>query len=108
MTIKEYQTETKKTAIYPENNAINYLTLGLVSEAGEFAGKIKKVIRDNNGIIAYNKKIELAYELGDICWYISQLSNELDIDLETILVKNIEKLNDRKERGVLGGSGDNR
>lgn len=108
MTIKEYQSETKKTAIYPENNAINYLTLGLVSEAGEFAGKIKKVIRDNHGIISDSKKTELGFELGDICWYISQMANELDMDLETILSKNIAKLNDRKERNVLGGSGDNR
>jgi len=36
------------------------------------------------------------------------LAREVDINLGHIMEKNIEKLHSRKERGTLGGSGDNR
>jgi len=53
MTFKDYQQTSRSTAIYPDkdNNYI-YPVLGLVGEAGEVAEKIKKVIRDDNGIIS--------------------------------------------------------
>jgi len=41
-------------------------------------------------------------------WYLAVLANEMDYDLATIAQINIDKLNSRKERGVLSGSGDNR
>ena len=53
-------------------------------------------------------KKELLKELGDVLWYISQLSAELGLSLEEIASLNLEKLNSRKERGALRGSGDNR
>jgi NTP pyrophosphatase (non-canonical NTP hydrolase) len=67
MTFQEYQDEARKTAIYPnkDNNFI-YPTLGLAGEAGEVAEKIKKVIRDNDGIISEEKKQEVTKELGDV------------------------------------------
>jgi len=109
MELKEYQKKSRLTAIYP-NAGQNFIypTLGLAGEAGEVAEKIKKVIRDNNSAINEEVRAELAKELGDVLWYVSQLATEFNLDLDVIAEKNIEKLLSRKERGRLGGSGDNR
>jgi NTP pyrophosphatase (non-canonical NTP hydrolase) len=109
MTFEEYQIEARKTAIYPnkDNNFI-YPTLGLAGEAGEVAEKIKKVLRDNQGIVSEEKKIEITKELGDVLWYVANLSQELKISLEEVAQKNIEKLKSRQQRDELHGSGDNR
>jgi len=109
MTFKEYQEEARKTAIYPNlgSNFI-YPTLGLVGEAGEVAEKIKKVIRDSNSVVSEEKKQELIKELGDVLWYIANLSFELNLSMEDVALKNLEKLKSRQERNELHGSGDNR
>lgn len=109
MDFETYQKMSRETAIYPNagNNYI-YPTLGLAGESGEVAEKIKKVIRDNNGIIDESKKVEIEKELGDVLWYVSQIASELQLSLNNIAQKNIDKLYARKERGVLTGSGDNR
>lgn len=109
MNFNDYQKEARKTAVYPNigKNFI-YPTLGLCGESGEVAEKIKKVIRDNDGIITDEKKELLKKELGDICWYIANLAEELGLDLNDIAEENIRKLKDRQVRNVLKGSGDNR
>lgn len=109
MNFKEYQEESKRTAKYPDkgNNYI-YPTLGLVGEAGEIAEKIKKIIRDDNSIVSSEKKEEIKKELGDVLWYISQLSTEFDLELEDVASTNLEKLLSRLERDKISGSGDNR
>jgi NTP pyrophosphatase (non-canonical NTP hydrolase) len=107
-TFKEYQTLTITTAIYPRDSALEYLGLGLASEAGEVAGKLKKVIRDNDGIVTELARNSLFQELGDVLWYISELCNELDLSLETVASYNISKLKSRQTRNMLGGEGDNR
>ena len=43
ITASEYQRKAKETAIFPPSTALEYLTLGLVGEAGEVANKTKKV-----------------------------------------------------------------
>jgi NTP pyrophosphatase (non-canonical NTP hydrolase) len=109
MTFEEYQAEARKTAVYPnkDNNFI-YPALGLCGEAGEVAEKIKKVLRDNDGIVSEEKKIEITKELGDVLWYVANLSKELGIPLEEVAAQNIEKLKSRQQRDELHGSGDNR
>ena len=74
ITANEYQEKCKATAIYPKKDALAYLSLGLVSEAGEVAGKVKKQIRD--GTIS-----NVASEIGDVLWYCAMLANELDANL---------------------------
>lgn len=109
MTFKEYQKHSRLTAIYPDiNKNFVYPTLGLAGEAGEVAEKIKKVLRDDKGIVSEEKKKELEKELGDVLWYIAQLATELGLSLDEIASANLKKLLSRKERGVLRGSGDNR
>jgi NTP pyrophosphatase (non-canonical NTP hydrolase) len=109
MTFEEYQKKSRETAIYPQagNNFI-YPTLGLAGESGEVAEKIKKVLRDDNNIVSSEKKEELKKELGDVLWYLTQISTELGLSMEEVAAFNIEKLQSRKQRNILGGSGDNR
>ncbi len=109
MTFEEYQKLSRKTAIYPNagNNFI-YPTLGLAGETGEVAEKIKRVLRDKNGIVNEQTKAEISKELGDVLWYLAQLAAELNLSLDDIASANIEKLSSRKKRGVLHGDGDDR
>jgi NTP pyrophosphatase (non-canonical NTP hydrolase) len=109
MHFSEYQKVSRKTALYPDqgNNYI-YPTLGLAGESGEVSEKIKKVIRDKKGIVNDEDREAIEKELGDVLWYLSQLATELNIDLESVVWKNIEKLESRLKRGALSGSGDNR
>ena len=109
MNFQEYQAEATKTAIYQnKGNNPYYHTLGLCGEAGEVAEKIKKVMRDDGGDISIEKSAEIMKEIGDVIWYIAALCEELDIDMETCAILNIEKLKSRQQRGTLQGSGDNR
>lgn len=103
MDVNEYQLFTRTTAIYPREKAIEYLALGLVSEAGEVAGKIKKLIRDGS----LNSE-DMLSELGDVLWYVARLADELAFDLDVVIDYNEEKLQSRKDRNELGGSGDHR
>ena len=105
----EYQDRALETAIYPNRGAnFVYPALGLVGEAGEVADKLKKVIRDGNGVLTDAVKDAVAAELGDTMWYIAVLASEIGYNLDEIMAKNLSKLNSRKQRGVLAGSGDDR
>jgi NTP pyrophosphatase (non-canonical NTP hydrolase) len=103
MDFDEYQSRTEETAIYPENQALTYLALGLNGEAGEVAEKIKKHIRDGKELDE-----DFAQELGDVLWYLTRTVDELDHSLSDIAEGNIDKLLDRQERDKIQGSGDNR
>lgn len=108
--LNTYQNVARATAIYPRDDkmlALAYVSLGL-GEVGEFQGKVKKIIRDEAGVISPEKREALAHELGDILWYVANAAAELGYDLEWVARENMEKLASRAERGVLTGSGDNR
>lgn len=109
MNFQEYQEKSRKTALYPNKGSnFTYPTLGLCGEAGEVAEKMKKVIRDKGGVMDDETKESVKKELGDVLWYISQLATELNLSLDEVAEKNIEKLYSRMERDKLRGSGDNR
>jgi NTP pyrophosphatase (non-canonical NTP hydrolase) len=98
-----YENLASQTAIFPKEKALEYLALGLTSEAGEVAGKVKKLIRDGKG-----DKKAIASEIGDVLWYCAMLAKETDVPLNDIMKENLRKLHSRKERGTLSGSGDER
>ena len=109
MTLDNYQTESRKTAIYPDiDSNIIYPVLGLCGESGELAEKIKKAIRDDGGKITDTRRTDIIKELGDVMWYMAAIASELKISLDTVARTNLDKLNSRKNRGKLGGSGDER
>jgi NTP pyrophosphatase (non-canonical NTP hydrolase) len=104
MTPNDYQTWAVGTAL-PTALSSDYLSLGLVGEAGEVASLFAKAVRDNNGVVDREK---LTKELGDLQWFVAVLSYKYGISLGDLMYANQQKINSRKERGVLGGSGDNR
>ena len=109
MDFNEYQNKSRKTAAYPAiGHPIIYPALGLVNEAGEVAGKIKKVFRDKGGEISEETRQALKAELGDVLWYVAQVATELNLSLDEVAEHNIAKLYDRLERGKIRGDGDNR
>ena len=109
MDFGDYQKLSRKTAIYPQKGKnFIYPTLDLADEAGEVAEKIKKVLRDNQGIIDQPRKEEIAKELGDVLWYLAQIATELGLSLEEVAKGNLKKLSSRQKRKRLSGSGDNR
>jgi NTP pyrophosphatase (non-canonical NTP hydrolase) len=110
MTLDEYQKQALVTAI-PSGDDFKDLThwvLGISGESGEIADKLKKIIRDQGGVITHKNKTELAKELGDVLWYLAVLAKHLGVSFEEIAEGNIAKLRSRQSRGVIGGSGDNR
>jgi NTP pyrophosphatase (non-canonical NTP hydrolase) len=109
MDFNDYQSKSRKTAGYPAiGHPVIYPVLGLANEAGEVAGKIKKVFRDRGGEISEETREALKAELGDVLWYIAQVATELNLSLDEIAEHNIAKLYDRLERGKIRGDGDNR
>jgi NTP pyrophosphatase (non-canonical NTP hydrolase) len=109
MTAEFYEMKAGQTAIFPKYKALEYLALGLTSEAGEVAGKVKKLIRDGEDMEGFElKKIAIASEVGDVLWYCAMMAKEVGVPLNDIMKDNLKKLHGRKVRGTLHGSGDNR
>jgi len=107
MNLNDYQDQANDTAIYPTSSRLTYPALGLTGEAGEVADKVRKIVRDGKTLDA-RERIEIAKEVGDVLWYIAALARDLGVDMETMARMNLEKIANRAERGVVGGSGDNR
>lgn len=99
---------TRTTAIYPKETAGEYLALGLTSEAGEVAGVVKKIIRDDGGVVTPEAQQKLVSETADCLWYVTRIADELGLTLDDLIEYNIQKLSKRLEKGTLKGSGDNR
>jgi NTP pyrophosphatase (non-canonical NTP hydrolase) len=113
ITFDDYQRESGATAIYPGAGdqgsivGLSYVGLGL-GEAGEIQGKIKKILRDSNGEITMEHRLALKAEAGDLLWYLARLCDHTGFSMSEVAQGNLDKLNSRMARGVIGGSGDNR
>jgi NTP pyrophosphatase (non-canonical NTP hydrolase) len=109
MLLSDYQRLSRRTATYPgAGDNIVYPTLGLSGEAGEVAEKVKKMLRDDGGVMTGERLQALAGELGDVLWYVAQVATEAGLDLEAVAQANLDKLLSRRARGMLSGSGDTR
>lgn len=109
MELSDYQERSRATAVYPGAGAnLLYPTLGLCGEAGEVAEKIKKMVRDDAGVLSPERREALAKELGDVLWYVAQLATEAGLELDAVAAGNLDKLLSRRDRDVLRGSGDDR
>lgn len=102
--VKKYETLLDEFCVYPKDREVEYLVLGLTSEVGEVCDKLKKSIRDNKEL----NKDAICLELGDVLFYLVQLNKALNSDFVSLMVNNVSKLQSRKDRGVLKGSGDDR
>lgn len=113
MNLNGYQNRAYVTAVFPQEAALSYLPLKLAGEAGEVAEKFGKLFRkhghaDYAAVYGSEINLDLAKELGDVLWYVAILASKMGWSLNAIAELNLEKLRDRKERGVIDGSGDNR
>lgn len=92
MNMNDYQLQSQRT--HPKANFYSKLSnyaLGVVSESGEVADELKKVIY--HGHILNVEEIEK--ELGDVLHYVAGLATFLELDMDTIAQKNIDKLKKR-------------
>jgi NTP pyrophosphatase (non-canonical NTP hydrolase) len=109
MDFSVYQSASSATAKYPAGrDGLYYLALGLTSEAGEVAGKVKKAIRDEDGFLSDERVGQICAEIGDVLWYCAQLAEFLGVDLNDVAKGNIEKLQKRLFAGTISGDGDYR
>ncbi len=109
MDFADYQRDSRATAIYPgAGKNLFYPTLGLCGEAGEVAEKVKKMLRDDAGVLTDERRAALAGELGDVLWYAAQVATEAGLELDAIAAENLTKLASRAERDSLTGDGDER
>jgi NTP pyrophosphatase (non-canonical NTP hydrolase) len=109
MTFDEYQKKAKTTAQFASDlPSWVYLALGLTSESGEVADKLKKIIRNKAGKFTDDDKAEIRKELGDVLWYVALMADELGFTLEDVAQTNLNKLFDRVDRDVIRSTGDNR
>lgn len=118
-----------ETAIYPGAGTrsleeLLYLGLGIASEGGEVAGKIKKLLRDCHELTssghfvskpesgtskeAHKLRLAIVAELGDVYWYAARLCSALGVTPEDVMAANASKLSARASAGTIGGSGDDR
>ena len=108
-TFTAYQRRSRRTwSRVVVDHAILYPTLGLTNEAGEVAGKVKKIFRDKGGVIGEEDRAALKSELGDVLWYLAQICTDLDLSLQEVAEENLTKLARRQQAGTLHGEGDNR
>ena len=98
-----YREWTRTTVQYPTDRAEEYLMIGLANEVGELLGKYKKEIRGDHVSL-----MDKEDELGDVCWYLARLIDHYGLFHQEVLNRNFVKLTDRKNRGVIKGSGDKR
>lgn len=111
MKLDEYQEQSEATALYPgkgEALGLSYAVLGLAGEAGELANQCKKVIRDDDLLLAESRKAKMQSELGDVLWYLAAVARELNISLSDVAEANLSKLRKRAEQGTIKGDGEDR
>jgi NTP pyrophosphatase (non-canonical NTP hydrolase) len=96
MTINEYQKLALRTSNHQRTfDLLVNGALGLCGEAGEVVDLIKKHCFQGHELDVS----KIIIELGDVCWYIAALAHALNVDLETIMIRNIDKLKKRYPNG---------
>ena len=113
MKFDEYQEKAKKYDLFEATDnlkevAFTEKVLGLAGEAGEAADKVKKILRDKDGKVSLDDKGAISKELGDVLWYLANISRYLGIPLSEVASGNIEKLESRYQRNKIHGAGDER
>ena len=105
MDFVEYQKQAMSCSVLrTDEERVQYGVLNTASEAGEIAGKYAKALRDQTDI----DTIAVMNEMGDVLWSLAALAEGLGVTLDGVAAMNVGKIQSRKSRGVIAGSGDNR
>ena len=120
MELNEYQKQAMTTCTATSDN-LAYMLLNLIGEVGEFSSKVAKSIRKGDAKFIGNelrhpstRRIDdeleesMQKEAGDILWQLSGVCSVMGWELDSIAQMNLDKLQSRKERGVIIGDGDKR
>lgn len=107
LTLDHYQELCRKYMV-PELDDIKMLALSVAEEGGEVAGKIKRIFRDQGGVVKTESLDAVVKEMGDVLWTVAMLADKLGVSFADVARANIDKLEGRYQRGTLKGSGDNR
>ena len=109
MTFDQFKYRAIQLAIYPNvGKNLPYAVLGLVGEAGEVANKVKKVLRDDAGVMTVERRDAIKAELGDVLWYCAAVAHEIEASLDNVAETSLSKLEKRVQTGTVMGDGDNR
>ena len=108
MNMDEYQHLAYQTAKYPRSMLIVYPALGMAGECGEVCNKVKKIYRDDNGLLSPGRKAMIEEEMGAVMWYLAALATDLGVKLGDVAWSNIKILQGREKRGTISGDGDQR
>ena len=86
ITFKEYQQGALETAQFPTiGHRVVYPVVGLCGEAGELLEQIKKMYRDDDGVMTAERFELIKKELGDILWYVVIAAHEFHVAGEHLL-----------------------
>lgn len=102
-----YQARSIGMISYPPEMNLWYPALGL-GEAGEVQNKVKKVFRDDGGVLTPSRRAAIKKEMGGTLWYLAALAHGMGESLGKIAMENLEELAGRQVRGTLHGDGDDR
>lgn len=97
MTANEYQRlalTTLNPGLSKKDVLINGV-MGLCGESGEAIDIVKKHLAQGHEL----DREHLISELGDIAWYLAETAAALDVSLDEVLTRNIEKLKRRYPEG---------
>lgn len=110
LTLNEYQSVALQTALFPlDDSGWDYLLSAIPEEVGEFSAIFAKAARNGRGRkLTTVEKGRAIKELGDILWNLALAARVLDVSLGAVAVDNIMKLESRRQRGRIEGSGDDR
>ena len=101
--LNNYQEKSWSFALDTAKNSA-YLYTGLAGEAGELCSLFAKATRDKTAV-GHSCFIK---EAGDCLWFLAALCTYHGVSLEDVAEANILKLQGRKERNTIGGSGNDR
>ena len=117
-TIEHISDRMTGTSVYPGKGTMTglaYVALKLNGEAGEFAEKLGKLVRDTAitfedrcSSIMPDRRTGMLAELGDVIWYVNEGARALGSTLRDVMMDNVRKVEDRRARNKTHGNGDNR
>lgn len=104
MNLDFYQSRAMSYRLETANEIYALLNLG--GEIGEVLSNVAKFIRDGGDVEQYHERMKK--ELGDVMWMVAAVAKDHNMSLSEICTHNLDKLESRKIRDAIQGSGDNR
>ena len=108
MTEKEYRVFVRSLNCtemdFPPQENREHAIAGICGEAGELAG-VLKAFKYYNTLTLGEMKEKLKDEAGDLYWYLTCLTNWLDIDYDELVLRNVTKLRTRFPEGKFSKHG---